>query len=111
MDDDYRTVEMVEGGAVRTVTYRQAVSLVSRGLAVWSTQTTAAPDEAPGDPDGQSQPQDDQGSATGDPSSAEMAPEQVGVLKPKKAKKSSVSAPARKGQEGVEAENKPPTSE
>lgn len=100
MSDDVRTIEMVEGGTVRTVTYRQAVSLISRGLAVWGTTDTAAPDEDPAPPDPQSQRQDDSASASGDGSKSSK----------RKKSKSTVSAPAGNGQEGVEAENKPPTS-
>lgn len=59
-----RKVRMLDG-ETRTVTYRQAVGLVSIGRAEWA--------DLP------------------------------------KAKKSSVSTPARKGQEGAEAGNKPPS--
>lgn len=107
MDTDLRTVEMVEGGAVRTVTYRQAVSLVSRGLAVWGTTDTAALDQEEGAAQPQSQPQDDLQEPEDEPE-AEPVPK---AQRKRSTKKSTLSTPAGDGQEGAEAENKPPTSE
>lgn len=98
MTDEIVTVELTAGG-VQQMSYRRAVSLVSRGLATWATQDTAAKDGARVPTTAKDEPQ-----------APLQEPESDGKKASRKSKKE-LSAPAQQGQEGDDAENKPPTSE
>lgn len=106
MSDEFLRIEIVETGEVKTMPYRRAVSLLSRQLAVVAPPDTAVTDQ---DLSTDEDPQDPETELQDDQDDEDVIVEDAPPKRTRK--KQDLSTPAREGQEGVYAENKPPNDE